>query len=184
MATGPDEHALLTRAIDNADAGTLRTVLKSMCRDSETCRKEATQRLVVSRKHEIIELSDSDDDAEGQDKKRKKKVKVMQEPRFETCKTCDKTYDVTLNNDTACQTHEDLLVIDAEYFPDDDQVMYEPHSIDVNTDWRRKAVPEGFRWQCCDESVNGEACVIQRHIPKKQQASTPYMDNKRRFYMS
>lgn len=105
MATESNEHELLTRAIDNADEGTLRTILKSMCQDSEACRNEAVARLVVSRKHEIIELSDSDDDAERRDKKRKR-VKVTQESRFEKCKTCEKTYDITLNDDTACQTHE------------------------------------------------------------------------------
>lgn len=61
----------------------------------------------------------------------------------------------------------DLLEIDPEYFPDDDEIQYHAHAIDVNTDWRRKTTPEGFRWQCCDEPLNGEACLIQRHIPKK-----------------
>jgi hypothetical protein len=98
----------LTRAIDNADEHTLRNVLKSMCQDSEACRKEAMERMLVSRKHELIELSDSsDDDGQRQDKKRKKvEVEVAQISRYEKCTTCKETYDVTLNNDEACRTHE------------------------------------------------------------------------------
>lgn len=90
MATEPNEQELLTRAIDNSDEDTLRTILKSMCQDSEACRDEAMTRLIVSRKHEIIELSDSDDNAERQGHKRKR-TKVTQRPRFEKCKTCEKT---------------------------------------------------------------------------------------------
>ncbi|KAI1160957.1 hypothetical protein F5B18DRAFT_471319 [Nemania serpens] len=117
MATEPNEHVLLTRAIDNADEATLRTILQSMCQGSETCRNEAMKRLIVSRKHEIIELSDSDDGAERQDQKRKR-VKVTQRSRFEKCRTCEKTYDVTLNDDTACQTHEgELLSLPSSLLP-------------------------------------------------------------------
>ncbi|KAI1124856.1 hypothetical protein F5Y10DRAFT_248421 [Nemania abortiva] len=167
MATETDKSALLTRAIDNADESTLRAVLKSMCRGSEACRKEAMDRLLVSDKHELIELSDSSDDDTKKQNKKRKKVVATQKSRFEKCETCEKTYDVTLNDDEACQTHEDILMIDPEFFPDDDQVHYDINSINVETDWRRKACPEGFIWQCCDEPLNGEFCVIQRHIPKK-----------------
>ena len=108
MATAVTREDPLTRAIKNADEHTLRNILKSMCRDSEVCRKEAMERMLVSRKHELIELSDSsDDDGQRQDKKRKKvEVEVAQISRYEKCATCEATYDVTLNNDEACRTHE------------------------------------------------------------------------------
>ncbi|KAI3316946.1 hypothetical protein HD806DRAFT_516159 [Xylariaceae sp. AK1471] len=156
----------LTRAIDNADENTLRNVLKSMCWASEACRKEAMERMLVSRKHELIELSDSSDDDHGQrqDKKRKRvEVEVAQISRYEKCATCKETYDVTLNNDEACRTHEGLLEIDPDVFPDDDDVAYDINSIDVHTDWRREEWPEGFIWQCCGEPCNGKPCVVQRH---------------------
>ncbi|TGJ82860.1 hypothetical protein E0Z10_g5907 [Xylaria hypoxylon] len=168
MATETNRDALL-RAIDNADENTLRTVLKSMCQDSEVCRKEAIGRMVVSRKREVIELSDSsDNDTQNKPNKKKKTVELTQKSRFEKCETCEKTYDVTLNNNKACQTHDDLLEIDPDYFPDDDQVEYDIHSIDVETDWRREVVPEGFRWQCCDAPLNGKPCLVQWHISKNE----------------
>ncbi|KAI0195756.1 hypothetical protein EV127DRAFT_477475 [Xylaria flabelliformis] len=169
MATKTDQNALLKCAIKNADEHTLRTVLKSMCEASEVCRKEAMDRMLVSRKREIIELSDSSDDAPQKQNKNKKqkKVKTAQISRFEKCETCDKTYDVTLNNDEACQTHSDLLEIDPDFFPDDDEVYYHKEGIDPYTDWRRESCPEGFVWQCCDRTIDEEPCEIQRHIPKK-----------------
>lgn len=111
MATQTNKHALLERAIDNANEHILRDLLKSLCRDSEACRKEATDRLLVSRKHEIIELSDSSDDDTKKQSKKRKKVEVIQKPRYEECETCGETYDITLNDDEACQTHNGALLI-------------------------------------------------------------------------
>ncbi|KAI1309647.1 hypothetical protein F5Y03DRAFT_68696 [Xylaria venustula] len=173
MATEPSKDAL-TRAIDNADGDTLRAVLASMCQASDVCRKEAASRLLVSRKREIIELSDSSDDegknSNNNQKKRRETVDVIQESKFEKCKTCKKIYDTTLNNDEACQAHKGWLEIDAECFPDDDEVEgYCPSHIDPETDWRREEWPEGFIWQCCMEPSNGKPCLIQRHTPDKPQ---------------
>ncbi|KAI0487592.1 hypothetical protein F4859DRAFT_465566 [Xylaria cf. heliscus] len=168
MPTKANQDVLLARAIDNADEHTLRTVLRSMCQASEVCRKEATERMLVSRKRDIVELSDSsDDDAQKQNKKQKK-AEVTQILRFEKCGICDRTYDVTVNNDTACQTHTGILDIDPDVFPDDDDIQYGVGSVDVNTDWRREEWPEGFIWQCCNETLNGTACRITRHTPKKR----------------
>ncbi|KAI1755674.1 hypothetical protein F4782DRAFT_527039 [Xylaria castorea] len=167
MATETNQDALLARAIDNADEHTLRRVLRSMCQASESCRKEAMDRMLATRKRDIIELSDSSDDDTQKQIKKQKKVEVTQISRFEKCKTCDKTYDVTLNNNTACQMHPGGLEIDPDVFPDDDDVQYDIRSIDVYTDWRREEWPEGFIWQCCDEPHNATACQIQRHIPKE-----------------
>ncbi|KAI1352686.1 hypothetical protein F5Y01DRAFT_87699 [Xylaria sp. FL0043] len=197
MATETDKDALI-RAIDNADNTVLRDILKSMCEGSEVCRKEAMDRMLLSRKHRIIEISDSSDsdsldslnssdsdfsEDESEKKRSKKRQKTTQlkkqkrtivasKSRFEVCETCDETYDVTLNHSKACQTHEDILELDPDFFPDDDQVMYDLNSIDVETDWRRKTCPEGFVWQCCDEPLNGEPCLIQKHIPKKPKKRT------------
>ncbi|KAI0522207.1 hypothetical protein F5B22DRAFT_464451 [Xylaria bambusicola] len=124
--------------------------------------------MLVSQKHEIIALSDSsDDEAQKKHTKRQKTAEDIQVPRFEKCETCSKTYDITLNNDEACQTHEGWVEIDAEYFPDDDDIQYRPDSVNPETDWRREEWPEGFIWQCCEEPANGTPCRIQRHIPKK-----------------
>ncbi len=64
-------------------------------------------RMLVSRKHEIIELSEpSDDDTQKKQNTKQKTVEVIHKPRFEKCQTCEKTYDITLNNDRACQAHK------------------------------------------------------------------------------
>ncbi|KAI0458120.1 hypothetical protein F5B21DRAFT_461370 [Xylaria acuta] len=138
-----------------------------MCQASEACRKEALERMLVSRKHDIIELSDSSDDDTQKQNKKQKKVKVSQISKFEKCETCDETYDITLNNNTACRTHTAELAIDPDIFPDDDDVQYGIGSIDYYTDWRREEWPEGFIWQCCDRPLDDTACRIQSHIPKK-----------------
>jgi len=108
MAASKDQDALLTRAIDNADEKTLRQILKSMCQGSDECRKQAAERMLVSQKHELIELSDSSDD-EAEKERRNKKQKTVEETqtlRYEKCQTCEEMYDVTLNNDEACQCHD------------------------------------------------------------------------------
>ncbi|KAI0551432.1 hypothetical protein F4679DRAFT_539223 [Xylaria curta] len=170
MATETNQDAPLARAINNADEHTLRTILKSMCQASEACRKEAMDRMLVSRKRDIIELSDSSDDdtqKQNQKNKKQKKVQTAQISRFEKCETCKKTYDVTLNHDTACCLHPGLLEIDPDVFPDDDDVQYDIGSIDVHTDWRREEWPHGFVWQCCDGILNAAPCINQKHTPKK-----------------
>ncbi|KAI1420835.1 hypothetical protein F5Y12DRAFT_787957 [Xylaria sp. FL1777] len=158
----------LVRAIDNADENTLRAVLKSMCQGSEVCRNEAINRMLVSRKHEIIELSDSsDNDTQKKQNKKQKTVDVILESRFEKCENCKKTYDVTLNNDEACQTHKGTLDIDYEYFWEDDELQNDVYPVDPETDWRREEWPEGFTWTCCEAHGDGKPCRIMRHIPKK-----------------
>ncbi|KAI1819506.1 hypothetical protein F4861DRAFT_534396 [Xylaria intraflava] len=173
MAPEVSKDAVLKRALDVADEETLRMVLKAMCKESDVCRKAAMDRMLISRKHTIIELSDSSDedsDAEEKPKKRQKTIDADDDTpvsRYERCETCNEVYDVTLNDKEACQTHEEDPHLDESFFPDDDQVRYDINSIDVHTDWRRDSCPEGFRYECCDEDIEGEPCVIQRHIPKK-----------------
>ncbi|KAI0201699.1 hypothetical protein F4808DRAFT_35293 [Astrocystis sublimbata] len=167
MATTTDQNALLERVIDNSDDITLRMVLKSMCQGSEECRKEAIQRMLTSRKRDVIELSDTSDDDAQKASKKQKKSEDTPIARFERCKKCEKTYDVTLNDDTACMTHPGMLDIDPEVFPDDDDVQYGiGPDIDVYTDWRREEWPEGFIWSCCDEDCNSKGCQVQRHTPE------------------
>ncbi|KAI8624878.1 hypothetical protein F5Y19DRAFT_280504 [Xylariaceae sp. FL1651] len=178
MANTNNQNALLMRAINNVDESTLRDVLKSMCRDSEECTKEAIRHLLVttsathSRKREVIELSDSSDDSTQKERKVKKAktISVAQTSRFETCATCDQTFDVTTNDDTACQTHPGCISIDPDSFPDDDDLHYHggygPYT-DWESDWRRDEWPEGFIWSCCDQRDDKPPCIIQAHIPKE-----------------
>ena len=115
MTTGTDNDAApsaVNRAIDNADEEILRTVLKSICQSSEVCRQEAMARMLVSQKHEVTELGDtSGDETQKQQSKKRKTAEDIYTPRYEICENCDKTYDVTLNNDQACRIHAGSLSI-------------------------------------------------------------------------
>jgi hypothetical protein len=115
MATANNQNTLLERAIDNADEKTLRVVLKAMCKDSKECRTEAMGRMLVSRKHVLIELSDSSDDNTQRRSKKQKKGKPIQKEfevsRYEICETCKETFDITLNHNESCQTHDGELML-------------------------------------------------------------------------
>ena len=68
---------------------------------------------------------------------------------------------------TATDSFSGNLELDPEAFPDDDQVMYDPNSIDAETDWRRESCPEGFIYDCCDQDCKSKGCVIQQHIVER-----------------
>ncbi|KAI0145451.1 hypothetical protein GGR57DRAFT_298627 [Xylariaceae sp. FL1272] len=186
MSRARVEHPRLMHAIESSDAVTLRHLITAMCMQSEVCRGEVENRMLARKRHivEFVELSNSEDCSEdgsdadseedrGPPKKKKAKIATTDTtsddsellPRFEKCKTCKETFDVTKNHKRACRTHDGQLDIDPDVFPDDDQVMYDPHSIDPHTDWRRDEWPEGFIWDCCDEDCTSEGCVVQGHIP-------------------
>ncbi|KAF3000412.1 hypothetical protein E8E14_002966 [Neopestalotiopsis sp. 37M] len=170
MAT-QDEFGVLSAAIDKADLQALRSVLKSMCESSEACRTEAAQRLLLSvptRRNKKRKSEHSPQGAETADKSSKKAKTVS---RYEMCITCEKVFDITDNREDSCQTHDDILEIDEEFFPDDDEIAY--GNVDPYTDWRRKDTPEGFIWQCCDRHIKETPCVIQKHISKSNEFMGP-----------
>lgn len=185
MATGQPS-ALLLQAIDNADADVLRIVLKSMCKSSSECSKQASQRLLAAsaksapgKRKTVIDLTDEPVSA-------KKKQKLEEEGgapavRFKKCLACEAQFDVTKNHKKACRTHEGKLLlrssvessgmlillageleIDEDMFPDDDEVMYT--TINVKTDWRVKSCPDGFIWSCCEGNAESAPCLLQKHV--------------------
>ncbi|KAI1267811.1 hypothetical protein F5Y18DRAFT_271447 [Xylariaceae sp. FL1019] len=171
MSRARVKHPRLMHAIDSSDAVTLRHIITAICMQSEVCRGEVEQRM-LTRKRNVVELSEPEDRTEGRKPPKKKKAKTATTsddnvvwPRFERCQTCHETFNVTLNNKRACRTHNGELRIDEDMFPDDDDIQYNPQSVDPYTDWRRKDWPEGFIWDCCDKDCNAEGCVVQGHIP-------------------
>ncbi|CAJ2514115.1 Uu.00g022340.m01.CDS01 [Anthostomella pinea] len=156
---------LLSQATDKANAEVLQSVLKSLCKASEECRKEASKHLLLSTSTRTAEKRKPDDSsAKSPSTSKKQKAEETLTSRYEKCITCKQVFDIEANDDNACVTHEGYLEMDPECFPDDDQVTYEPSSIDPYTDWRRKEWPEGFIWQCCDRACNEEGCLVQAHI--------------------
>ncbi|KAI0439444.1 hypothetical protein F4803DRAFT_531231 [Xylaria telfairii] len=165
MAPEVRHDVLLERAIDNADEHTLRTVLKSTCQASEECRKEVTKQMLVSRKRDFVELSDSSDDDTQKQNKKQKKVEVIRILSCEKCDTLYETYEVTPKNKTACQTHTGGLTIDADVSTDDDEAQDDVRSAEVCTEWQPEEWVEGFIWRCCEKLFNDTPCLLP--IPKK-----------------
>ncbi|KAK6208282.1 hypothetical protein LQW54_006905 [Pestalotiopsis sp. IQ-011] len=149
---------LLNESIDKADVVILRQVLKWMCESSEECYNQAAKHLVVPAAAAGAKRN-SDQDAQAD---ASKKSKTAPTSKFEKCVTCEKTFDVTSNCNDACQTHDDILDVDLDYFPDDDEVQ--DGAIEPYTDWRRKESPKGFIWQCCERNIDEKPCRIQRHF--------------------
>ena len=114
MAFPIKSNPLLLHAIDNADKSTLQAVLKSMCESSVECSEQASQRLLVTRSHEIVNL-DNEGENDTQDsgparKKQKRETHVAESTsRYETCATCLKRFDVTDNREDSCQLHDGAL---------------------------------------------------------------------------
>ena len=115
MAAPPKLSPLLLSAISHADKATLQSVLKSMCESSNECKAAASQHLLVTRVHEVVDLEDGDGDEDETEveskgparKKQKRETLVAAEvSRYETCATCHKRFDLTRNDEDACQLHD------------------------------------------------------------------------------
>ena len=89
----------IIEAIDKADASTLRTILKSMCKTSPICEHEAAQCLLVPAAKRKAE---DGVDAAGVAKRQRTEVPTS---RYEKCITCKKVFDTTENYDNSCSLH-------------------------------------------------------------------------------
>lgn len=108
LSSGP-RHATLQpvlAAIDIADASALRAALVALLGESEPFRAAIASKFLVapsgSRKR-------ANEEAHPAGEKRAKTAPQAREEltsRFEICKTCREVYDVTENNEEACQTHD------------------------------------------------------------------------------
>lgn len=111
MSTETDpSSAALSRAIDKADAETLRSVLESICSSSAECKEAASKLMLVPAKKRKTKS--------GTSKKRKLAADKVDDDddtgtrsRYEVCETCDETFDVTKNGPRACKTHDGQLLI-------------------------------------------------------------------------
>ncbi|KAK6083872.1 hypothetical protein SCUP515_01568 [Seiridium cupressi] len=147
---------LLLDAIDKADAVALRLVLKSMCNSSEECHIEAAKLLLTKKRKSTGGSGQSNSSS------KKQKSDDILISRYEKCSTCKEVFDVTDNCEDSLSLPSnlrkptDILEVDPEYFPDDDDTQ--AGDIDVDDDWRVEEFPEGFEWQCCGEPANGKPC--------------------------
>jgi hypothetical protein len=101
METASDA-AQLFASIDKADIDTLRTFIQFSCNTSDMLKTHAKQyfALPASTVDGKKRKADSDDlNSNGTGKK----VKTVS--RYETCRTCDKVFDVAENDKYSCQTY-------------------------------------------------------------------------------
>jgi hypothetical protein len=63
--------------------------------------------------HEVLDLEDGDEDgsevgSKGPARKKQKREKLVgaEISRYETCATCHKQFDLTMNDEDACQLHD------------------------------------------------------------------------------
>lgn len=116
MMAGPSKLSpVLLSAISLADKATLQSVLTSMCESSNECRAAVSKHLLVTHVHEVVDLEDGDGNGKEGDveskgparKKQKRETLVTSEvSRYETCATCHKRFDLTRNDEDACQLHD------------------------------------------------------------------------------
>ncbi|KAK7947065.1 uncharacterized protein PG986_011386 [Apiospora aurea] len=166
--------SLLAEAVNKLDLPTLQSIFMDMCAASEDFRQQATERLLItgSAVKRAAEDSDLQGDS-GPNKKQKLEDMDTARTRYEPCENCKQVFDVTKNTKKSCRYHDGQLDLDPEAFPDDDQVEYDPHSIDVETDWRREECPEGFVWDCCDRDCRSKGCIVERHVAAKPPPKLP-----------
>lgn len=93
----------LSQAIDKAGADAVRSILKLMCNRSVTFSSEAA-------KHFLLPATESQrKDCWAKSTARREQSKTEEQvfsiSRFERCRTCKRTFDVSQNFNHSCQTH-------------------------------------------------------------------------------
>lgn len=182
METASDA-AQLFASINKADIVTLRTFIKISCNGSDAFRAQAKQYFLLppSAVDNKKRKPDSDDLESNGTRKKARSI-----ARYETCRTCDKVFDVAKNDEYSCRTHTgmqssrsessewllilqpDLLDIDEDVFPDDDELRHCGAPDDWTKNWRYKVNPKGFIWQCCDRDATEKPCQIRKHVIEGQ----------------
>jgi hypothetical protein len=104
MATPPELAASVSRAISKADVDTLRTLLTALYNESDVVRQELHNRVLVPASRASKKRKASTGDKETTDTSPNKEPKGLIS-RYEVCATCKKTFDVTKNDEKACQLH-------------------------------------------------------------------------------
>ncbi|KAL6704685.1 hypothetical protein ACN47E_007967 [Coniothyrium glycines] len=90
---------------------------------------------------------------------------IASRQRFEICIQCNNEYNVLSNDKRSCIWHEGELEVDHEgdFWADHDERCHGT----IDTDEMRREYPEGFIWNCCDESGENEGCKKSRHRPNR-----------------
>ncbi|KAH8425137.1 uncharacterized protein LDX57_002886 [Aspergillus melleus] len=152
----------LNHAIDSTSSDMLRSILVAVCKTDPSVRQTLADLLLVS-VHQVpnvpsgIPASDygSADEEEKQPAKSEKPGDQQQTtgskrslPRYATCASCGKEFDVTENTKNSCTYHPDGGYPNPDFFFDHDEDCHGPMDSDEN----RKEFPEAFIYECCKES--------------------------------
>ncbi|KAF2806761.1 uncharacterized protein BDZ99DRAFT_85047 [Mytilinidion resinicola] len=157
----------LLNAIESVKASTLRSVLMQLCQKSTICASNLEEIMLVPDPQ--LQSTTTNGSATNGSKKRKLETKTS---RYARCVQCKEDYDIVLNEQSgeeqSCRRHEGVLEMNEDAFPDDDDVQYYGHKIDVETDWRVDEFPEDFTWTCCGQhGKEAEPCLRSRHCKSK-----------------
>lgn len=103
--TATYDSTLLAQAIKKADEKALRLILLTICTQSTTIGNEAAKHLLVAEPQKKRKSGNDTIDKARITKKRKDKEPPSMISRFESCRTCYQTFDVTKNYEDSCQFH-------------------------------------------------------------------------------
>ncbi|KAF2498878.1 hypothetical protein BU16DRAFT_308370 [Lophium mytilinum] len=153
----------LLKAIESVKASTLRSIVIQLCKKSTICASNFEELMLVPDSQ--LQNTTTNESTTNGSKKRKLETKTS---RYARCVQCKDDYDIVLNGqpgeEQSCRRHSGVLEMNEDAFPDDDDIQYYGHQIDVETDWRVDEFPEDFTWTCCAQhGKEAEPCLRSRH---------------------
>ncbi|KAK8192841.1 hypothetical protein IWZ00DRAFT_264192 [Phyllosticta capitalensis] len=143
---------VLIKAIEYADLERLHGVIKSICEESEVANALFEEKLLVP-------ISSGQDRKSGNAQKGGKR----QRPRYAVCTNCKEEFDMTENDDEACDYHDGELEMVEDFWVDNEEETFGPNDTDEN----KAEYPEGFEWDCCNEQTDADGCKTGPHVEDK-----------------
>ncbi|KAM3513008.1 hypothetical protein MY11210_003313 [Beauveria gryllotalpidicola] len=131
---------------DDVSEKHLRAVLVALCKDMD----------IFNRAFDMIEkLETAEEDAMADSDMSES------EPKLAICIRCDAAFYTDENQDYDCSYHP------GDLYPDEYDTAWDDHDVrchgPLDTPRNRRAFPEAFRWECCDEVSTAEGCEMGRH---------------------
>ncbi|KEQ97235.1 hypothetical protein AUEXF2481DRAFT_27499 [Aureobasidium subglaciale EXF-2481] len=146
--------AELDHAIDHTLLSRLQSLLKQVCDASPEARALVEEELLAAESTTVIDLTD-DDDIPTQ------ATNGVKRSRYAICEQCKEEFDITENDDEACQHHTGELEVDwdGDFWADHDEEIHGTIDLDLADEY-----PQGFMWECCNELGDSEGCETGPHI--------------------
>ncbi|KAI4722705.1 hypothetical protein E4T48_00990 [Aureobasidium sp. EXF-10727] len=164
----------LNHAIDHTTLSRLQSVLKQVC-ESLPAAAALVEEHLLAPPPTVIDLTD---DSENAVSAPPVLIPGAKRQRYAMCENCKQEFDVTENEKDSCQYHDDLFSLLPRIPPMPFTQIPGELSVDTQSstwdDWDQRCYgtidndlfdeyPEGFIWECCNESGDAEGCVIHAH---------------------